>query len=64
MRRLRACKGCSARKLMLEGIERAVAEVQSSRAVRRLNFDKPPFPTTGLPIDFTNEELYDRIEFP
>jgi hypothetical protein len=66
-RRLReaaARKGCSARKLMLEGIERAVTEVQPSRPVRRLDFDNPPFPRTGRPINLTNEEIYDLIEFP
>ena len=59
-----ARKGCSARKLMLEGIERAVEEVQPSRPVRRLNFDDPLIPLAGRHIDLTNEEIYDLIEFP
>lgn len=59
-----ARKGCSARKLILEGIERAVEEVQPSRPVRRLDFDNPPIPTTGRVFDLTNEEIYDLIEFP
>jgi hypothetical protein len=67
-RRLReaaARKGCSARKLMLEGIERAVEEVQPLRPVRRLDFDNPPIPAAGRRLGLlTNEELYDLIEFP
>ena len=59
-----ARKGCSARKLILEGIERAVAEVQPSRPVRRLDFDNPPIPATGRVFNLTNEEIYDLIEFP
>jgi hypothetical protein len=60
-----ARKGCSARKLMLEGIEHAVAEVQPSRPVRRLNFDNPPIPAAGRRLGLlTNEEIYDLIEFP
>ncbi len=59
-----ARKGCSARKLMLEGIERAVEEGQPSRPVRRLDFDNPPLPLAGRRIDLTNEEIYDHIEFP
>lgn len=59
-----ARKGCSARKLMLEGIERAVEEVQPVRPARRLDFDNPPFPKTGRVINLTNAELYDLIEFP
>ena len=59
-----ARKGCSARKLILEGIERAVEEVQPSRPVRRLDFDNPPIPATGRVFDLTNEEIYDLIEFP
>jgi hypothetical protein len=66
-RRLReaaARKGCSARKLMLEGIERAVEEVQPTRHMRRLSLDPPLLPLTGKKIDLTNEEIYDLIEFP
>ena len=59
-----ARKGRSARKLILEGIERVVEEVKPSRPVRRLNFDNPPIPAAGRKIDLTNEEIYDFIEFP
>jgi hypothetical protein len=59
-----ARKGCSARKLILEGIERVVEEAQPSRPARRLDFNNPPFPATGRKFDLTNEEIYDLIEFP
>jgi hypothetical protein len=66
-RRLReaaASKGCSARKLILEGIERAVAEVDPSRPAGRLDWDNPPIRATGQIYNITNEEIYDLIEFP
>ena len=60
-----ARRGCSARKLILEGIERIVEEGPSERPVRRLNFDDPPLPLAGRRLGMlTNEELYDLIEFP
>ena len=59
-----ARKGCSARKLILEGIERAVEEAKPSRPVRRLDFNNPPIPAAGRRIDLTNERIYDLIEFP
>jgi hypothetical protein len=59
-----ARKGCSARKLILEGIERAVDEVPPLRPVRRLNLDPSLLPLRGRRIDLTNEEIYDLIEFP
>ena len=60
-----ARKGCSARKLILEGIERAVEDVKPVRPVRRLDFDNPPIlPLAGRRINLTNEEIYDLIEFP
>jgi hypothetical protein len=59
-----ARKGCSARKLILEGIRRAVDEVQPTRPVRRLSLDPPLIPPTGRTIDFSNAELYDLIDFP
>ncbi len=59
-----ARKGCSARKLILEGIERAVEEVKPSRPVRRLDLDSGVLPLAGRRINLTNEEIYDLIEFP
>ena len=61
-----ARRGCSARKLILSGIERAVeAEEPSPRPQRRLNLNIPLVPPAGRgTIHFTNEELYELIEFP
>jgi hypothetical protein len=59
-----ARKGCSARKLMLAGIERVVSEPEASRPPRRLNLEKSLVPPAGRRIDLTNQEIYDLIEFP
>ena len=59
-----ARKGCAARKLILAGIEHAVGEPEISRPARRLTLDESLVPLAGRRIDFTNEELYDLIEFP
>jgi hypothetical protein len=66
-RRLReaaARKGCSARKLILAGIERAVEETAPARPKRRLTLDEPLIPPAGRKLDLTNEEIYELIEFP
>ena len=57
-------KGCSARQLILRGIEQAVAEAAAKRPRRRLSLDPPIVPSTGKPIDLTNEQIYDLIDFP
>jgi hypothetical protein len=59
-----ARKGCSARQLILRSIEHAVDEASPKRPRRRLNLDKPIVPSTGKPIDLTNEQIYDLIDFP
>jgi hypothetical protein len=59
-----ARKGCSARKLILAGIERAVDESAPARPKRRLSLDTPLIPPAGRILDLTNEEIYDLIEFP
>jgi len=59
-----ARKGCSARKLILAGIEQAVSEPEPMRPVRRLSLDVPLVPPAGRTINLTNEEIYDLIEFP
>ena len=66
-RRLReaaARKGCSARKLILAGIERAVEDTAPARPKRRLSLDEPLIPPAGRKLDMTNEEIYELIEFP
>jgi hypothetical protein len=59
-----ARRGCSARKLILVGIERAVEETRPSRPSRRLSLDKPLIRPAGRRIDLTNEEAYELIELP
>ena len=59
-----ARKGCSARKLILAGIERAVEETNPARPKRRLSLDEPLIPPAGRKLNLTNEEIYELIEFP
>lgn len=59
-----ARKGCSARKLILEGIERVVEETKSTRPKRRLSLDPPLIRPANRHIRITNEEIYDHIELP
>ena len=68
-RRLRhaaARQGCSARKLILAGIEHSVkqAESRGARPPRRLKLDPPIVPSRGRKFDLTNEQIYELIEFP
>ena len=59
-----ARKGCSARRLILAGIERAVEEVKSARPKRRLTLERPLIRPAGRRIDLTNEQAYELIELP
>jgi len=59
-----ARKGCSARKLILEGIERAVEEAKATRPKRRLSLDPPLIRPAGRRIRITNKEAYELIELP
>ena len=59
-----ARKGCSARKLILVGIERAVEESKATRPKRRLKLDPPLIRPAGRRIKITNEEIYNLIELP
>jgi hypothetical protein len=66
-RRLReaaARKGCSARKLILASIERAIEETAPERPRRRLDLSTPLIPPAGRKLDLTNEEIYELIELP
>jgi hypothetical protein len=56
--------GCSARRLILRGIERVVREAEPQRLQRRLSMDVPIVASTGKPFNLTNEQIYDLIEFP
>ena len=59
-----ARKGCSARKLVLAGIKRAVEEAKSTRPSRRLSLDPPLIRPAGRRIRITNEQAYELIELP
>ena len=59
-----ARKGCSAPKLILAGIERAVEEAKSTRPSRRLSLDPPLIRPAGRRIRITNEQAYKLIELP
>lgn len=59
-----ARKGCSARKLILAGIERAVEETKPPRPKRRLSLDPPLIKPAGRHIRLTNEQVYELVEFP
>src|SRR3984957_20315914 len=59
-----ARKGCSARKLILAGIERTVQDTKAARPKRRLDLNKPLIRRAGRRIALTNEEAYELIELP
>ncbi len=64
LREAAARRGCSARQLVLEGIERVVAESAPQRPKRRLSLDPPIVPSTGKPFDLSESEIYELIELP
>jgi len=55
---------CSARQLILRGIERVLEEGTPVRPRRRLGLDPPLIAPAGRHLDLTNERIYDLIEFP
>lgn len=60
-----ARRGCSARKLILAGIEKAVEEAAPERPKRRLDLSKGLIPPAGRNLDhLTNEYIYELIDFP
>ena len=59
-----ARNGCSARQLVLRSIERAVAENEPQRAVRRLSLEEPLIPSRGKPFNLTNDQIHELIELP
>jgi hypothetical protein len=59
-----ARRGCSARKLILASIERAVEETTPARPRRRLSLDPPLIAPAGRRISISNEEAYEHIELP
>jgi hypothetical protein len=59
-----AQRGCSARQLILESIERIVKEATAQRHRRRLSLKKPLVATRGRVFDLTPEQIHELIEFP
>lgn len=59
-----ARKGCSARSLILQSIERAVEETKSLRPRRRLKLTPPLIRPAGRRIDLTSEQIYEFINLP
>jgi hypothetical protein len=57
-------RGCSARELILLGIEHAVDEAGPAQPRRRLRLDPPLIPPAGRRIDLTNEQIHGLIELP
>ncbi len=66
LREVAARQGCSARQLILKSIERVLEEAQQpERPRRKLSLVPPIIPSLGRgPIDLTNEQIYELIEFP
>ncbi len=61
---LAAKRGCSARQLILQSIESAVASSGRQRPKKRLDLDTPLVPLTGEPITLTDNQIYAGTEFP
>ena len=57
-------RGCSARRLILESIERTVSEATPQRPKRRLSLDPAPVSSRGHVFDLSPEQIHDLIEFP
>lgn len=56
--------GCSARRLILRGIEEAVQSGERRKPKRRLRLDPPLIRPAGRRIDLTNDRIYELIELP
>jgi hypothetical protein len=56
-----AAQGRSARELILAGIKKTLLESQRSRH-KRVRF--PLIVSAGPKVDLTNEQIYERVEFP
>lgn len=56
-----AARRCSARELILAGIQRVLLRDGSDRA-NRVQF--PLLTSEGPKVDLTNEQIYEHVEFP
>lgn len=59
-----ARKGCSARKLILHGIARAVEETDAEPPRRRLRLERGLIRPAGRRIDLDNEKIYELLDLP
>ena len=57
-------RGCSARQLILESIERVVLEASRQRPRHRLSLERAPVPSRGRTFNLAADEIHDLIEFP
>lgn len=57
-------RGCSARRLILESIERVVSETSPQRPRRRLSLERAPVSSRGRVFDLSSEQIHELIEFP
>ena len=56
-----AAQGRSVRELILSGVRKTLVEAKRPHA-RRVNF--PLIVSHGPKVDLTNDEIYERVEFP
>lgn len=59
-----ARRGTSARQLILDSIEKALADQTPQRPKQRLSLDVPIVLSRGKPFQLSHEEIYDLIDFP
>jgi hypothetical protein len=64
LREAAARRGCSARQLILHGIQTVIAEAGPRRPKRRLSLDRPIVPSTGKPFSLTSSQIYELIGLP
>ena len=57
-------RGCSARQLILESIERIVLEASPRKPKRRLSLESAPVSSRGHVFDLSSEQIHELIEFP
>lgn len=63
LKKVAAERGCSARQLILKGIEGAVGE-QAPKEKRRLDFSTPLVKSRGKIFRMSNQEINELIEAP
>lgn len=59
-----ARRGCSARRLILESIQRIVLEASGQRPRRRLSLEPAPISSRGRVFELSADQIHELIEFP